>query len=104
MQLLWTVVTHLPKTMLNLELKKGIEHDVLDSPYGVCIHYTLLKFTLNSLNTLQYKQDDKLDSLLICNIMFSGSQQILLDRFCALALINPLLPQATLFLTECQAG
>ena len=85
MQLLWTVVTHLPKK----NVEHGIEYDVLDSPYGVCIYYTLLKITVDSLNTLQYKQDDKFDSLLVCNIMFSGSQQILLNRFCALALSNP---------------
>ena len=33
-----------------------------------------------------YKQDDKFDSLLVCNIIFRGSQQILLNRFCVLAL------------------
>ena len=41
------------------------------------------------MNTLQYKQDDKFDSLLVCDIMFSGSQQILFNRFCALALSSP---------------
>ena len=64
-----------------------------------------LKFMVDSLNTLQYKQDDKFGSLLVGNIMFRGSQQILLNRFCALVLSNPpLLPQLTLFLTEYQAG
>ena len=84
-------------------VEHGIEH-ILDSHYGVCIHYTFLKFMVDSLNTLQYNQDDKFDSLLVGNIMFRGSQQILLNRFCALVLSNPLLPQLTLFLTEYQAG
>ena len=35
MQLLWTVVTYLSKKMLSMEF---IDHDVLDSPYGVYIH------------------------------------------------------------------
>ena len=86
---------------------KNVEHgieQILDSPYGVCIHYTFLKFMVDSLNTLQYNQDDKFDSLLVGNIMFRGSQQILLNRFCALVLSNPLLPQLTLYLTEYQAG
>ena len=85
MQLLWTVVTYLPKK----NVEHGIEHDDLDSPYGVCIHQKVQKFMVDSLNTLQYKQDDKFDSLLVCNIMFRGSQHILLNRFCALALSNP---------------
>ena len=34
MQLLWSVVTYLSKK----NVKHGIEHDVLDSPYGVCMH------------------------------------------------------------------
>ena len=45
MELLWAVVSYLPK-----KVEHGIEHDVLDSPYGVCIHYTFLKFTIDSLN------------------------------------------------------
>ena len=68
----------------------------------------ILKFMVDSLNTLQYKQDDKFDGLWVSNIMFRGNQQILLNRFCALALSNPLPsspnPPFNLFLTEYQAG
>ena len=93
MQLLWTVVTDLPKKKLNMELNMMF--------WIILMEFAYIR---HSLNTLQYKQDDKFDSLLVCNIMFSGSQQILLNRFCALALSTPLLPQPTLFLTEYQAG
>ena len=36
------------------------------------------------MNTLPYKQMINYDSLLVCNIMFRGSQQILFNRFYAL--------------------
>ena len=85
MQLLWTVVTYLPKKMLNMELNMMFWIVLMEFAYIK----TFLKFTVDLLNTLQYKQDDKFDSLLVCNIMFRGSQQILFNKFCALALSNP---------------
>ena len=83
MQLLWSVVTYLPKKMLNMELNMMF--------WIVLLEFAYIKtfLTVDSLNTFKYKQDDKLDSLLVCNIMFRGSQQVLLDKFCALALSNP---------------
>ena len=46
--------------------------------------------------------DNKYDSLLVCNIMFMGSQQILLI-FCAVG-VKENAPRPILFLTEYQAG
>ena len=48
--LLWVDVTYLLKIV-----EHGIEQDV-DGAYGVCIYYTFLNFTADSMNTLQFKQ------------------------------------------------
>ena len=43
----------------NLFFKKSIEHrieHVVDSIYGVFIHYTFLNFTEDLMNTLQFRQ------------------------------------------------
>ena len=37
------------------DIEHGFEHDV-DSSYGVCIYQTLMNFTADSVNTLQFKQ------------------------------------------------
>ena len=44
-------------SLKNVELgvEHGIEHDI-DSAYGVCIHWTFLNFTVDLMNTLQFKQ------------------------------------------------
>ena len=47
MQLLWTVVTYLLKS-----IEHGTEQDI-DKTYGVCIHYTFLDFTKDLINTLK---------------------------------------------------
>ena len=47
MQLLWTVVTYLLKS-----IEHGTEQDI-DETYGVCIHYTFLDFTKDLINTLK---------------------------------------------------
>ena len=53
MRLLWTVIVSLKNAEHGVE--HGIEHDI-DSAYGVCIHWTFLNFTVDLMNTLQYKQ------------------------------------------------
>ena len=69
--------------MLNMELNMMF--------WIVLMEFAYIKtfLTVDSLNTFKYKQDDNFDSLLVCNNMFRGSQQILLNKFCALALSNP---------------
>ena len=47
--LLWIDVTYLLKNV-----EHGIEH--VDGAYGVCIHLKFLKFTPDSMNTLQVQQ------------------------------------------------
>ena len=84
MQSLWTVVTYLRKNN-----EHGIEHVPLISACGVCIHQTLLKFTVESMKTLQDKQMINHNSPLVCYIVFRGSQQILLNKFCALGIKQP---------------
>ena len=96
-----SLATYLPKKILNMELNMMFWIALMEFALDIPEIYGRL------LNTLQYKQDDKFDSLLVCNIMFRGSQQILLNRFCALALSNPPPPPPPpthLFLTEYQAG
>ena len=53
MRLLWTVTVSLKNAEDGVE--HGIEHDI-DSAYGVCIHWTFPNFTVDLMNTLQYKQ------------------------------------------------